>query len=232
MAEPHFTMFWAEDIPRLRAVDDAGKATEVAVIAGRVAGAERRRPLAPPPDSWAAQADADVAIWTLRMEPGARWTLPAARGAAHAAQALFLQGRRAVRSAARRSTHAGGDRAARRRRGRAGQRRRSERVPAAAGPADRRAGGAVRPVRDEHARPRSPPPSPTTAAPGSAAGRGPTTRRCTAATRRVSRAAPTAAPRRPAGHARRAEPLGRAYAFAAGARTSASSAATSIGLTM
>ena len=25
-------------------------------------------------------ADADVAIWTLRMEPGAHWTLPAARG--------------------------------------------------------------------------------------------------------------------------------------------------------
>ena len=36
--------------------------------------------LNPPPDSWAAQADADVAIWTLRMAPGARWTLPAATG--------------------------------------------------------------------------------------------------------------------------------------------------------
>jgi hypothetical protein len=79
MAEPHFTMFWAEDVPRLRVVDDAGKATEIAVIAGRLDGADRA-PLAPPPDSWAAQDDADLAIWTLRMAPGARWTLPPARG--------------------------------------------------------------------------------------------------------------------------------------------------------
>ncbi|HVE52890.1 MAG TPA: pirin-like C-terminal cupin domain-containing protein, partial [Ramlibacter sp.] len=35
-------------------------------------------PLAPPPDSWAAQAEADVAIWTLRMEPGAGFSLPPA----------------------------------------------------------------------------------------------------------------------------------------------------------
>jgi redox-sensitive bicupin YhaK (pirin superfamily) len=80
MAEPHFTMFWAEDIPRLRVVDEAGHATEIAVIAGRVAGAHPA-PLAPPPDSWAAQEDADLAIWTVRMAPDARWTLPAARGA-------------------------------------------------------------------------------------------------------------------------------------------------------
>ncbi|MCU1277677.1 MAG: Pirin, partial [bacterium] len=33
---------------------------------------------APPPSSWAARADADVAIWTIKMAPGARWTLPAA----------------------------------------------------------------------------------------------------------------------------------------------------------
>jgi len=32
----------------------------------------------PPPDSWASQADADVAIWTIAMDPGARLTLPAA----------------------------------------------------------------------------------------------------------------------------------------------------------
>jgi redox-sensitive bicupin YhaK (pirin superfamily) len=79
MAAPNFTMFWADRIPRLVAVDDAGRRTEVAVIAGPLAGAEV--PLAPPPDSWAARAAADIAIWTIRMDPGARWTLPAASGA-------------------------------------------------------------------------------------------------------------------------------------------------------
>lgn len=37
-------------------------------------------PLAPPPESWASQPEGDVAIWTLHMEPGAQWTLPAAQG--------------------------------------------------------------------------------------------------------------------------------------------------------
>ncbi len=85
MAAPHFTMFWAEDIPRRSRTDDAGRTTE----RGRAwpAASARSTPsgqaggAAPPPDSWAAQADADVAIWTLRMAPGARWTLPAAQGA-------------------------------------------------------------------------------------------------------------------------------------------------------
>ncbi|OOG37247.1 pirin family protein [Polaromonas sp. A23] len=76
MSKPHFTMFWSQDIPRLLARDSDGRTTEVAVIAGSLQDAGT--PLAPPPDSWAAQADADVAIWTLRMEPDARWTLPAA----------------------------------------------------------------------------------------------------------------------------------------------------------
>jgi len=76
MAAPHFTMLWSPDIPRIVASDEQGRSTEVAVIAGRLQSAAE--PLPPPPDSWAAQAKADVAIWTLRMAPGARWTLPAA----------------------------------------------------------------------------------------------------------------------------------------------------------
>jgi quercetin 2,3-dioxygenase len=76
MAPPHFTMFWSQDIARLSAADAQGRSTDVAVIAGHLAGAGA--PLPPPPDSWAAQAQADVAIWTIRMAPGAHWTLPAA----------------------------------------------------------------------------------------------------------------------------------------------------------
>ena len=88
MAEPHFTMFWAEDVPHHIATDDAGLSTEVACIAGRLVDA----PLAPPPDSWAARPEADLAIWTLKMVPGARWVLPAAMAATTRRQLYFFKG--------------------------------------------------------------------------------------------------------------------------------------------
>jgi redox-sensitive bicupin YhaK (pirin superfamily) len=98
MADPHFTMLWAEDIPHRVFEDADGRATEVAVIAGALdapagaADAAALEPLAPPPDSWAAQADAEVALWTLKMAPHARWTLPAARGAATRRKLYFFAG--------------------------------------------------------------------------------------------------------------------------------------------
>jgi redox-sensitive bicupin YhaK (pirin superfamily) len=101
MCEPHFTMLWAEDIPHRFFESGDGAVTEVAVIAGRLEGprstsdaaaVDVAEPLAPPPDSWASQADADVAIWTLRMEPGARWTLPPAVNAAARRRLYFFQG--------------------------------------------------------------------------------------------------------------------------------------------
>jgi redox-sensitive bicupin YhaK (pirin superfamily) len=96
MAEPHFTMFWAEDIPHFVAMDADGHATEVEVVAGRIGPVEGEPgaggPLAPPPDSWAAQADADIAIWTIRMEPHACWMLPAAAGADTRRSLYFFKG--------------------------------------------------------------------------------------------------------------------------------------------
>jgi redox-sensitive bicupin YhaK (pirin superfamily) len=74
-AEPHFAMFWQKTIPRRRVRDAAGKVTEVTVIAGKLGDAT---PNAPPPQSWASRAEADVAIWTLKLEPGAQFTLPPA----------------------------------------------------------------------------------------------------------------------------------------------------------
>lgn len=74
-ADPHFSMFWRHTIPKRVLRDAAGKASEVTVIAGRFGDAT---PNAPPPQSWAARAEAQVAIWTLRLEPGAKLTLPAA----------------------------------------------------------------------------------------------------------------------------------------------------------
>ncbi len=80
MADPHFTMFWADDIPNRVVKDANGLQTFVSVIAGQLADADKPiKPLSPPPDSWASQAQADVAIWTLRMQPGASFTLPATK---------------------------------------------------------------------------------------------------------------------------------------------------------
>src|SRR5580704_377521 len=38
LVEPHFAMLWRQDIPRFTATDDAGRATEVTVFAGRLGG--------------------------------------------------------------------------------------------------------------------------------------------------------------------------------------------------
>ena len=95
MVLAHFTMLWSEKIPRHVATDASGRATEIAVIAGQLMEATGTTPLgvlSPPPDSWASQPDADVAIWTIRMAPGARWTLPAAAGAETNRQLYFFKG--------------------------------------------------------------------------------------------------------------------------------------------
>jgi redox-sensitive bicupin YhaK (pirin superfamily) len=76
MCEPRFVMFWADRIPKL--VRDG---VELTVVAGAPVALDLGMPLAPPPDSWAAQADADVAVWTLRLSPGACIALPPAAGA-------------------------------------------------------------------------------------------------------------------------------------------------------
>ncbi len=79
MADPYFTMLWSDGIPRVRQVDDDGRVVEVTLVAGELEG---HVPPAPPPSSWAARPEADVAIWVIRMDPGATWTLPAAAGPA------------------------------------------------------------------------------------------------------------------------------------------------------
>jgi len=76
MVDPYFSMLWDQAIPRREIRDPAGRKTELTLVAGRYGDAA---PPAPPPNSWAAQPESDLAIWTIAMEPGARWTLPAAR---------------------------------------------------------------------------------------------------------------------------------------------------------
>jgi redox-sensitive bicupin YhaK (pirin superfamily) len=78
MAPPYFTMFWSEDIPGEVITGSPGAMTEVSYIAGMPAATRIASAPLPPPDSWASDPAADLAIWTIRMSPGARWTVPAA----------------------------------------------------------------------------------------------------------------------------------------------------------
>jgi redox-sensitive bicupin YhaK (pirin superfamily) len=89
MSEPSFTMFWDRDIPRRR-VSGTGGTTEIVCIVGAIEGA--KAPLPPPAGSWAAEARADMAIWTVKMAPGARWRLPAAAGPDTRRQLRFFRG--------------------------------------------------------------------------------------------------------------------------------------------
>ena len=74
-AQPVFSMLWKHTIPVHVARDTEGRTTEVTIIAGRLG--ELKGP-PPPPNSWASRPDTEVAVWTVKMAPGARWTLPAA----------------------------------------------------------------------------------------------------------------------------------------------------------
>lgn len=86
LAPPHFAMLWDRDIPHVTHRDAAGRAAHLTVVAGSY---ESRRAPSPPPRSWAARADSDVAIFCLRLEAGARFTLPRATHP-HTVRALYF----------------------------------------------------------------------------------------------------------------------------------------------
>ncbi len=96
MAPPAFSMFWAHDIPHVVQTDAQGRRSEVEVIAGDYApvdsqaagGQKLAKALPPPTHSWASEPDADLAIWIIRLEPGARLVLPA--GGSRSRRALYL----------------------------------------------------------------------------------------------------------------------------------------------
>ena len=78
LVAPYFTMLWDQHIPRLERRDAEGRAATITVIAGALDGL---MPLPPPPNSWAAHPEADLAIWSIALAAGASWTVPPARDA-------------------------------------------------------------------------------------------------------------------------------------------------------
>src|SRR5690606_15834023 len=78
MVAPYFKMLWAESIPEKRFTDEAGRRTIVTVRAGVLGGISAP---APPPDSWASDPSNEVGIFTVALEPGAKWHLPGTQAA-------------------------------------------------------------------------------------------------------------------------------------------------------
>jgi redox-sensitive bicupin YhaK (pirin superfamily) len=80
MVDPHFKMLWREDIPEVHHKDSSGQSTTVQVIAGKLKEVNAPDPT---PDSWAADPDHAVGVYTVKMDGGATWTLPATSKEAH-----------------------------------------------------------------------------------------------------------------------------------------------------
>ena len=85
MVDAHFTMFWGDDLPR-RVIGSPGRSATITVLAG---GDAVEAELKPPPNSWAARPESDIAIWELALEPGAAVTIDPTRPDTNRALYLF-----------------------------------------------------------------------------------------------------------------------------------------------
>jgi redox-sensitive bicupin YhaK (pirin superfamily) len=92
-AAPYFSMLWSKQIPNVQLKDSEGRSIEISLKAGKLGDAT---PPAPPPNSWAADAKNEVAIWSIKMEPQARWILPKASAGLNRTLYFFQGGSVAV----------------------------------------------------------------------------------------------------------------------------------------
>ena len=83
MVAGHFAMLWSEEIPTVA----PAPGVSIDVIAGSLDG-EHSPPA--PPDSWASRADSHLAIWLIRVDNGASWTLPATASGANRMLHCFM----------------------------------------------------------------------------------------------------------------------------------------------
>lgn len=68
--DPHFKMLWNEDIPVLKEEN-----ATVKVVAGAY---KNTTPIAPAPDSWAANPENEVAVWNIHVDANSEYVLPKA----------------------------------------------------------------------------------------------------------------------------------------------------------
>lgn len=86
--DAHFSMIWNESIPEIDVKDEKGKSVKIKLIAGKYL--DHKAP-APAPNSWAADQNNEVVIWTIKMEAGASWKIPAASASVNR-NVYFFQG--------------------------------------------------------------------------------------------------------------------------------------------
>jgi len=75
MVDPHFAMFWKDQVPVVSELDADANDIRVELIAGSYHGLKAPEP---PPDSWASHPESHVCILLVDLSPGACWTLEAA----------------------------------------------------------------------------------------------------------------------------------------------------------
>lgn len=75
MVDPHFKMLWSESITKYEFEDSNKHKTKIEIIAGKI---DDKLAPACPPNSWAADTANEVAIWNIKMEANATWTMPKA----------------------------------------------------------------------------------------------------------------------------------------------------------
>jgi quercetin 2,3-dioxygenase len=89
MAPPNFAMHWSEHITRFTHTDAQGLQTNICCIAGALGN---KVSLPAPAHSWASEPESDVGIFTVHMQAGAQWTLPAAQHAQTRRMVYFFAG--------------------------------------------------------------------------------------------------------------------------------------------
>lgn len=71
--DPYYNMLWSEDIPQVVEEDADGNKTIIDIIAGSY---KNKKSLDSNPHSWAKDNSHNINIWTIKLEPGARFILP------------------------------------------------------------------------------------------------------------------------------------------------------------
>lgn len=72
--EPAYKMLWSENIPIVKNQDEQGNSFSVKVISGEY---DKIKGLDPLPKSWAYNRENHVNIWIIKLDKGARFTIPA-----------------------------------------------------------------------------------------------------------------------------------------------------------
>lgn len=73
--EPHFKMMWGEKIPKITYKDLQNRETKIEVIVGNLLNTKANTP---PPNSWAANPQNEVAVWNIKLQANAEFVLPKA----------------------------------------------------------------------------------------------------------------------------------------------------------